>query len=152
VNTTKNIARILEIESPPNRHDIVRVKDNYGRNGLPYLINKKEMNTTRNDFFFKKIMHKSDHCDIFNLTQKAKKNTNPATQLIIYGAIFKKKITESDGEIEQINIKTFFVISGNISVLTPVFGKKTIKEGQCFVNNYSKILSIKKNTTIIYWV
>ena len=32
----KNGAHVFEIESPVNKHDLVRLEDNYGREGKPY--------------------------------------------------------------------------------------------------------------------
>lgn len=36
-NETASTARILEIESPPDRNDLTRIEDNYGRENLPYF-------------------------------------------------------------------------------------------------------------------
>ena len=49
---SKNGATILEIETPIDKHDLVRFKDDYGRENTPYEGIKKMTKKTKRDFIF----------------------------------------------------------------------------------------------------
>jgi mannose-6-phosphate isomerase-like protein (cupin superfamily) len=38
INHSESCARVLEIESPPNKYNLIRVRDSYGRENLGYII------------------------------------------------------------------------------------------------------------------
>ena len=50
---SKNGATILEIETPIDKHDLVRFKDDYGRENKPYEDIKKMIKKTKGDIVFK---------------------------------------------------------------------------------------------------
>ena len=50
---SKNSATILEVETPINKNDLVRFKDNYGRENRPYEGKNKIKKKLANDFFLK---------------------------------------------------------------------------------------------------
>ena len=50
---SKNNATILEIETPIDKNDLVRFKDNYGRENKPYEGKNKMKKKLVNDMFFK---------------------------------------------------------------------------------------------------
>ena len=50
---SKNNATILEVETPINKNDLVRFKDNYGRANKPYEGKNKMKKKLVNDFFLK---------------------------------------------------------------------------------------------------
>lgn len=141
-NTSKNVVRLLEIESPPNRNDLIRVKDDYGRDGLPYLLNKKDANIIKNRIAFKKNRIENKYYAIFDLV-------NRNSGLPILTVFFKENTFKS--ELSELNIKNFFVINGKVTVLTKNFCKKNIKNGECFTIKHTEIFSIERKTTLIYW-
>ena len=50
---SKNSATILEVETPINKNDLVRFKDNYGRENRPYEGKNKMKEKLADDIFFK---------------------------------------------------------------------------------------------------
>jgi uncharacterized cupin superfamily protein len=114
INTGKNIARIVEIESPPDKKNLIRFEDKYGRRGTPYasqifsqknktntpmknLFNSKRKeliiensllyHTSRNEFA-NKICNKVNEIFLIELKGNVQKNLNADTQARIIGKKF----------------------------------------------------------------
>ena len=52
-NTSKDYATVLEIETPIDKDDLVRFKDDYGRENKPYEGKEKMLPITAKDITFK---------------------------------------------------------------------------------------------------
>ncbi len=71
-NNDKEIARVLEIESPPDKRNLIRVNDFYGRQKLPYIFEPLESSLAKdilvNSFFRENNRKISENFEIFQLT------------------------------------------------------------------------------------
>tara|TARA_B100001057_G_scaffold494295_1_gene590531 strand:- start:647 stop:1321 length:675 start_codon:yes stop_codon:yes gene_type:complete len=131
---SKNGATILEIETPINKNDLVRFKDDYGRENKPYENKKKMTKKTRaniafkipkkkgiNIYNFKKIkISLETHNDTKELTKRSKKTIFA----ILEGGLVdkKKRYVLSPGDIVQTEtidkLSKVFKINKKMSILT----------------------------------
>jgi len=136
---SKNNATILEVETPIDKNDLVRFKDNYGRENKPYESQNKMKKKLASDIFFKipkkfgtnKYKYKSliitveKHKDAKKLANRSK-NTIFA---VLDGGLAdkKKRFVLSPGDIVRTDTITkltkVFEVAKTITVLT--ISKKT---------------------------
>ena len=136
---SKNISTVLEIETPINKNDLVRFKDNYGRENKPYEGVNKMKKKLSNDIFFKipkKFGTNKYQFKNLNITvekhKNAKKLANRAKNTIfavLDGGLAdrKKRFVLSPGDIVKTDTITklteVFKVLKKITVLT--ISKKT---------------------------
>ena len=137
---SENNATILEIETPINKNDLVRFKDNYGRENKPYEGKNKMKKKLVNNIFFKipkkygtnkykfknLIITVEKHRDAKKLTNRSK---NTIFAVLDGGLVDKKKrFVLSPGDIVRTDTITklaeVFAVLKKITVLT--ISKKTV--------------------------
>ena len=124
-------AKILEIENPANKEDLVRFKDDYGRQEKPYEGKKKMIELSNKYLKFRtpKINHVNkyilDNCKISIRKQSKIKNENKSSIIaILSGGLVdkKKRYVLSPGDI--VNFQTInklaktFKINKTLTTLT----------------------------------
>ncbi len=131
---SKNGATILEIETPINKNDLVRFKDDYGRENKPYENKKKMIKKTGANIAFK--IPKKKGINIYNFKKiKISLETHNSTKelikrpkktifAILEGGLVdkKKRYVLSPGDIVQTEtiekLSKVFKINKKMSILT----------------------------------
>ena len=81
-NSNKDTATILEIETPIDKDDLVRFKDNYGRENQPYEDKKSMVQLEKNDpIFDEPILNSVNEYSVDGVNIKINK-TNDVNQLL----------------------------------------------------------------------
>ena len=81
-NSNKDTATILEIETPIDKDDLVRFKDNYGRENQPYEDKKSMIQLEKNDpIFDEPILNSVNEYSVDGVNIKINK-TNDVNQLL----------------------------------------------------------------------
>lgn len=130
----KSPIRILEIESPPNKYNLIRIKDNYGRESAGYtlLCPKKNLNIEKHHCLLSK---KGDKRKTFYTIYKfigKKRGGIAINELFIHSLNFK---TEKGGMLKRlktINAFNLFVVEGSLSLYNKKFFK--LLPGDCMAN------------------
>jgi len=118
-NSNKDTATILEIETPIDKDDLVRFKDNYGRENQPYEDKKSMVQLEKNDpIFDEPILNSVNEYSVDGVNIKINK-TNDVNQLLKLES--KSIIAVLDGGFES---------DDNQLVLSPgdIVGLETIKK------------------------
>ena len=136
-HSTKNVGRndsiILEIETPINKDDLVRFKDEYGRENKPYERKNKMIKLNSQDIIFKDPKLNSQNC--YN----------------VEGVPIKIIKTNKMDVIRKLKKNTIIaILSGGLQsidkkyVLSPgdIVGSETVKK-------LSQVFKIKKNITFL---
>lgn len=131
---SKNGATILEIETPINKNDLVRFKDDYGRENKPYENKKKMIKKTGANIAFK--IPKKKGINIYNFkkikislethnnTKELIKRPKKTIFAILEGGLVdkKKRYVLSPGDIVQTEtiekLSKVFKINKKMSILT----------------------------------
>lgn len=134
-NLNKDTATILEIETPIDKDDLVRFKDNYGRENQPYEDKKSMVELEKNDpVFDEPILNSVNEYCVEDVNIKINK-TNDINQLLKLDS--KSIIAVLDGGFES---------NDNQLVLSPgdIVGLETIKKlAEVFkIQNYITYLTI----------
>lgn len=134
-NLNKDTATILEIETPIDKDDLVRFKDNYGRENQPYEDKKSMVELEKNDpVFDEPILNSVNEYCVEDVNIKINK-TNDVNQLLKLDS--KSIIAVLDGGFES---------NDNQLVLSPgdIVGLETIKKlAEVFkIQNYITYLTI----------
>ncbi|MFH0929860.1 MAG: cupin domain-containing protein [Candidatus Moraniibacteriota bacterium] len=149
-NNGKDVARVLEIESPPNKKRLIRISDAYGRKDCPYISSSLRSSLVKNvlvNYFFRKEKQTVDkNIEIFSLLPKNKiYKKNDITKKVL--GIRLKKISSSSECIEinllenisQLNVSMFVVISGTLLAVNSN-NKKVLSPGEaCFIPNLEEL-------------
>tara|TARA_B100002051_G_C16725437_1_gene635013 strand:- start:107 stop:781 length:675 start_codon:yes stop_codon:yes gene_type:complete len=130
---SKKGAVVLEIETPINKNDLVRYKDNYGRENKPYEGKNKMIKKSGKLLYFK--VPKNNQTNKYNFKD---------IEITIEKHLSTKKLTKRDKNT------IFAILGGGLSdkkgqlVLSPgdIVRTDTIKK-------LSKVFKIKKNLTIL---
>lgn len=160
INATDKIAHILEIESPPNRDDLLRIHDSYGREGLPYLFcrdkSAQKKSTPVSKCFFQEAQKENDFFGFFKLIPSSKKQK----RLQVFGIACQKEVSSKDTEslnllrrqITKSLMHSFLVIQGTISIKERRKITKIRKRGDCFIlPDSSEIIRLSRNAIFIGW-
>ena len=118
-NSNKDTATILEIETPIDKDDLVRFKDNYGRENQPYEDKKSMVQLEKNDpIFDEPILNSVNEYSVDGVNIKINK-TNDVNQLLKLES--NSIIAVLDGGFES---------DDNQLVLSPgdIIGLETIKK------------------------
>jgi mannose-6-phosphate isomerase-like protein (cupin superfamily) len=163
INTNETTTRILEIESPPDRHDLIRIKDNYGRAGMSYATAHNQLDSKskiKTNHFFSTPLHGNEYYEFFELLPGELTKKQSAAIQKISGIIFKKDTIMNDSVELDVYLKTvgvgeiksFLVLSGTVHIPGMKSHVKKIKSGECFVVTHSsKIIRVEKDTTLVFW-
>lgn len=150
LNETSEHARILEIESPPNRNDLIRVKDHYGRVGLPYFHMPQEKRHALPSPLLKHI-RREEHFRIFTLTHAQDNAIAPigihCTMTISPRTTHLHSLRE---EISTYKIRAVFVLQG--SILIHKSEPRSLKRGDTtHVDSTEQLIAVTRNTMFIGW-
>jgi mannose-6-phosphate isomerase-like protein (cupin superfamily) len=94
VNKGKRVARIIEIESPPDKRNLIRFEDIYGRRGTPYGFSNigltDKMDTPMKNLFSKKAKRiKVESSSLYCSLEKIEFGKNAEKKEVIYLAKLK---------------------------------------------------------------
>ena len=131
---SKNGASILEIETPINKNDLVRFKDDYGRENKPYENRKNMTKKTKDDIVFKipkklginyyRFKNIKISLEVHNNTKELIKRPKKTIFAILGGGLVdnKKKCVLSPGDIVQTEtikkLSKVFKIHKKLTILT----------------------------------
>lgn len=157
-NPTNDTARILEIESPPDRHDLIRVEDTYGRTGMVYATSntiKQNIKNITPNHFFSNVIVENEYYLFFNLLPFLKNKLGQKSSQKVHGIILKKNtsnLSTLEKQIQLLQAKAFFVVSGTVHISVKNTRIKIIKRGECFfITNISKFIWVEKNSKLLFW-
>jgi mannose-6-phosphate isomerase-like protein (cupin superfamily) len=154
------IARVLEIESPPDKENLIRVDDFYGRRKLPYIFKMLENHATKdilvNSFFRENKKKISQNIEAFYLSSAKpfyKKNKRSKE---IMGLHLKK-----DAKCIKIrtlplgspkNVKKFFIVLKGMLSIEGREGLREMFPGDCCAISSIKSLSVPlESTKVLIW-
>ncbi|MCX6784521.1 MAG: cupin domain-containing protein [Candidatus Komeilibacteria bacterium] len=123
-NNPESTSRLLEIESPPNKYNLIRIQDSYGRESLGYVPLK-----------LKKISVKKihiNHCLVNNFKTDAKNNytinkfmfkkgsgVNKSigiNELLLHQISFENNKKDLIKKLESLSVKNLIVLQGSLAV------------------------------------
>lgn len=157
-NKGRSSLRILEIESPPDRHDLTRLEDSYGRTGLPYAHEHSssdyDVNALETHPFFQDAPKDFGAFLCYALLPIGKKRKVRKAHFLT-GIVVKKTLTADNQkelsllklELANASLGSFIILQGSIDL-----DKTTGKRGDIFVDiNPKKITKVTRKTILISW-
>jgi mannose-6-phosphate isomerase-like protein (cupin superfamily) len=164
-NNGKDVARVLEIESPPNKKRLIRISDTYGRKDCPYisssLKSKLVKNVSVNSFFKKGRQTMEKNIEILPFLPKKNIYTKNDIAKKVLG-IRLRRMTSDNGcfginllkNISQLNVSIFIVISGTLLAIISSKKKVLSPKKACFIPNLEGLelasREEKKNPAILW--
>jgi len=121
--SSKNSLRLLEIESPPNKYNLIRVNDNYGRESKGYT-SENVKNYLNNGIKIKHCLQKENkknslHCKIYPFIFKEKMKNNNDVQIfevcltLLNFDANKKRFLDN---LKSHNIKNIIIVEGSTAI------------------------------------
>lgn len=120
--SSKLQARVLEIESPPNKYNLIRIKDDYGRESVGYVkfrTSQNNRNIRIHGCLSKELAPKKKRnlCEFRSFIPQNKLHKSVSVyELDVYSISLKDFRSELIGYIKQNKIKNLILTSGSLSL------------------------------------
>jgi mannose-6-phosphate isomerase-like protein (cupin superfamily) len=144
INQFSSCARVLEIESPPNKYDLIRIQDSYGRESLGYITSTKQKFSSKDKihiplnscFSLKKnaISEKFSICDFARMVYPENNSRSVWMKEIVFsGLTFESEKTGLFNYIKEQSLKNLIVAEGSV-VFADEKGCRKLLPGECVHN------------------
>lgn len=152
----KNILRIIEIESPPNKNNLIRINDDYGRESLGYVKfnTKKNLRTIKRCFCADNKVPNSNHkfeIKKFIENDKKIKDSLAINELRIHNLSFSDYRSELKKELKKIGIKNLVLLSGSLSLQNKKRAYKLLPGACIFDTPIDQFIWSSKQTNLLIW-
>lgn len=159
-NDSDEIARILEIESPPDKKNLIRVNDLYGRQKLPYTFNPLKSFLTKdilvNSFFRLNKQRISENLEIFHLNSAKPTYVNNISARKMLGLRLKKSaksilLRNFPFEFSGKDREFLLVLDGMLTIKNREGLQKMFPGDCCPVSDIQQVNALSIKTDALIW-